>query len=165
MTVRRPTTLAGDADSILGNLHNASDIDDRPITAERRLWMSVIARAWLDAFEASDWFLRASESKLRHLDFDPAMVRQEARRWLTLDFGEWKSYRETVCDLAGVDEQMLRNAARCSLNLVKADQRPTVEIVNLDTMFAALLDREGDGEDSDELDAALERLARLEVAA
>lgn len=163
MRGKAPAALLRDADSALGVLHHVPD-DDRPITPERRLWLSVIARCWADAFEASDWFLRASETALKRRDFDPDATRGEARRWLILDFGEWKSDRETVCDLAGVDPDLVRNAARRKLARVKAGEKPAAEVVSLDSMFTRLLESETTM-DPDELDTALAELAALEAAA
>jgi hypothetical protein len=147
----------------LPTIHNVPD-DPKPISPERALWLSVIARVWLDAFESSDYFLRASQTAEERRNFDPAISRGDARRWLTLKFDPWREDRETVCDLADLDPDTIRNAARRKLAALKADEIPTAEIVNLDRMFAKLVDA-ADGMDAMALDAALDALARLETEA
>ena len=109
----------------------------KPITPERALWLAVVARVWGDAFEASDWFRRLGGRSI-----NPEVTRGNARRWLTLDFGDWAKDRETVCSLADIDPDTLRNAARrklAELKAAEAEQR-TVKVVELDRSFSALLE-------------------------
>lgn len=162
--MRRPTTIDPGFDS-LPAIHDAQD-DSKPISPERALWLAVIARAWLDAFEASDYFLRASQTAEERRDFDPEISRGDARRWLTLDFNPWREDRETVCDLAEISESMLRNAAKAKLAQVKqaAAENRTAQVIALDTAFAALLD-DSDRMAAADLNAALEALANLELTA
>ena len=90
--------------------------------------------------------------------------RAQCRNWLLQDFGNWRADRELCCDLAGIDPDMLRNAAKAKRESTKAGEKPTAEIVNLDSMFARLLDNEASMSPAD-IDAALAELAKLEAVA
>ena len=128
--------------------------DSDPI---RTLWIAVVAQAWNDAFMAPRSIPAGSTPG------QADMARGEARRWLTLDFGDWANDRETVCELAGVDPDMLRRVARRKLDSIRSE-RPGAEVIDIDRAFARLLAAES-RMDSGELDTALQRLAELESAA
>lgn len=171
--MRVPSTLHSGFDS-LPTIHDVAD-DDRPISPERALWLSVVALCWADAFGVTpDHQIRHADSRFRRDeatmkdDNDSAITveayRAQCRNWLIQDFGDWKADRELCCDLAGIDPDMLRNAAKAKRESTKAGEKPTAEIVNLDSMFARLLDQ-ADGMAPEELDAALAELAKLEAAA
>lgn len=147
------------ADSILQGEHVPEA--EPAVSPERGLWLSVIATAWNDAFIASDAWLRNSD---RRRACEPELIRNESRRWLTLDFGDWKQDREHVCSLAGVDADVIRQAARKKLAEIKAGEAATAEIISLDAAFARLLDSESELTPA-EIDSALAELATLEVAA
>ncbi len=126
----------------------------RAISPEQAMWLAVVGRAWLDAFETSDPGLKNTDRTC-----DPSIVRAQARRWLVLDFGGWRENRETVCIMAGVDPDTIRNAARRRLKATHTEAAN-----DLDTAFLALV------ECSETLDAAapdkaLAALADLENAA
>ena len=125
-------------------------------SVERTLWISVIAQAWNDAFTTPRSIPAGSTPG------QADMVRGDARRWLTLDFGRWRDDRETVCELAVVDPDALRRMARKKLDSIKSE-RPGAEVIDLDEAFARLLAAES-RMDPSELDAALSDLARLEAA-
>jgi len=118
------------------------------------LWQSAIAQAWADAFLASDSALNNTDRTVL-----PGAIRGEARRWLT--WPEHKEDRQTVCDLAGIDEPKLRRAARAKL-AEGANRKPAV--IGLDAMFARLLERETELS-PEALDTALSELAALESSA
>ncbi len=125
-------TLPSGADEIFQGDAAHTQATDRVISPEQAMWIAVVGRAWLDAFEASDHFLVQSERKAA----DPEIVRAGARRWLVLDHSGWKEDRETVCIMAGVDPDTIRNAARRRLKATR------IEAANdLDTAFLALAPR------------------------
>ncbi len=95
----------------------------REISPEQTLWLAVVGRCWLDAFESITG--RAN---------DPSIVRAEARRWLVHDFADWKSDRKMVCEMAGVDSDVIRDAARRRLK----ETRMT-KAMELDRAFVALV--------------------------
>lgn len=156
-----PGALDPRADSIFLGAHVASD--ERPRSAEDLLWLSVVARAWLDAFVESDSFLRNSDKPGAR---DPDVIRAEARRWLTIGFGSAAQDREDVCVMADIDPDLVRSAARKKLAEVKAAEaeKRTAKVVQLDTLFAQLLDGAEDMPPAD-IDAALTALAGLESEA
>ncbi|MEX0922112.1 MAG: hypothetical protein WDZ84_05000 [Rhodovibrionaceae bacterium] len=145
------------ADTILEGEHIPAP--EQLTSPERALWLAVLGTAWVDAFEGSDFWLSNTDRSA-----DPELIRNESRRWLTLDFGNWKQDRETVCHLAGIDSDMLRQAARKKLAEVKRGAEPTAEVLSLDQAFAKLLEVEG-SMDAEDIDAALAQLAKLELAA
>lgn len=155
--MRVPTTLDGDADSVFEG-HHVPD-HGPPVPPERALWIAVIANCWADAFSRSDTMIRNTDRTC-----DPEAERSEARRWLVTGIDPWKSWRIEVCDLADIDEPMLRAAARRKLEQVKANEAPTAEVINIDAAFARLLNAEG-SMTAAEIDTALAELARLEAAA
>lgn len=172
--MRRPVTLDSAADEILARVHAVPD-DDRPISPERALWLSVVALCWADAWGITpDHQIRHADSKFRRDeatmkdDNESAITveayRAQCRNWLIQDFGDWKADRELCCDLAGIDPDMLRNAAKAKLAQVKAGEKPTAEVISLDQAFARLLDNEASMSPAD-IDAALAELAALEAAA
>ena len=126
----------------------------RVISPERAMWLAVLGRAWLDAFEASDAALRTIDRPS-----DPEVVRAQARRWLVLDHSGWKADREKVCDLVGVDPDLIRDAARRRLKETRADVAH-----DLDRAFLRLVEC-SESLDAAELDRALAALADLETAA
>lgn len=129
--------------------------DEKSISPEQALWLAVIGRAYLDAFESSDFFLVQSERK----NSDPAILRAEARRWLVLDYGGWREDRETVCDLAGIDADLIRDAARRRLKVTRADKA-----MELDRAFVKLVAC-SESMDKTALDEALAALDDLESEA
>lgn len=153
---RAPSALLPDADALF--IDTPVLAEDGSISGEELLWLAVVATAWRDAFVISDVGILNSDRAC-----DPELVRSEARRWLTFDFGDWAEDRFEICARAGVDEKMLRNAAKRRLQEIKTGEK-TAQVVSLDTMFTELLDR-SDGMDAAALDSALAALANLENAA
>ena len=78
---------------------------------------------------------------------------------MVLDHSGWKEDRETVCDLAGVDPDTIRNAARRRLKATRTEAAN-----DLDTAFLALVAC-SKTLDAAELDRALAALADLESTA
>lgn len=148
-----------DSESIFKGEHLPDDAPE--IVPERALWLRVIGQAWVDAFEASDWFLTITDKPRAR---DPDVIRAEARRWLTIDFGLDADDRQEICDLAGIDADALRSAAKQKLDAVKAKEQTTAEVIALDRAFARLLESESTL-DAATIDAALADLAELESAA
>ena len=142
----------------------AVEFEERHLTPEQRLFRAVIWACWLDAFERSDTDLRNSDR-----GSDPGEARREARRWLTLDFGDWQTDRQTVCDLADVSESLLRKAARERLALAKAsDEKREAEAhakakARVDQMFARLLETADDLHPG-RLEQRLNKIAEIEDA-
>ena len=118
------------------------------------MWLAVVGRCWLDAFECSDAALRTTDRRC-----DPAIVRAQARRWLVLDFGGWREDREMVCVMAGVDPDTIRDAARRRLKATRTEAAN-----DLDTAFLRLVEC-SESLDAAALDKALAALADLENAA
>ena len=113
---------------------------ENPSSPEVRLYQAVIARVWSDAFILADVSIQATDRPC-----DPSIVRAEARRWLLLDFGDWKADREDVCILAGLDPDAVRRAAVKRLELVKATddvERRAARIADIDAAFLDLVARE-----------------------
>ena len=127
----------------------------RAISPEQALWLAVVGRCWLDAFEASDAFLVQSERKAA----DPEIVRAGARRWLVIDHSGWKADREMVCIMAGVDPDTIRDATRRRLKATR-----TQAAHDLDRAFLALVAC-SETLDAAVLDEALAALAALETEA
>ena len=142
----------------------AVEFQEPAVSPEQRLWQAVIQNEWRTAFEWSDVQLRNTDR-----GSDPTMIRQEARRWLVADFNPWASDRRTVCDLADVDESLLRSAARKRLELAKADdvareaEAHAKAKARIDEMFARLLDRADDLHPG-RIDQQLRKLAEIETA-
>ena len=132
-----------------GELDTATEIPE-----EQALWLAVIGRAWLDTFEVSDICLSKSEPTRK-----PEAVRAEARRWLTFNIDPWREDRETVCDFAGIDPDMIRNAARRRIAETKK-----AKAMELDTAFLELVSV-SETMDAAALDSALAKLANLEATA
>lgn len=153
--------LSEEADHVLEGDHLPPP--EPETSPECMLFKAVIARVWMDAFVASDAFLIASSDGGKKEDFDPEYVRGEARRWLVLDFGDWKKDRETICHLADIDPELVRLAAKRKLQQLKENTKPAAEIVSLDAAFAALIENESTM-DSAQIDKALSQLAALEAA-
>ena len=101
--------------------------------------MAVIARMWDDAWTASDTWIRNSD---RHCE--PSLVRAEARRWLLLDHGDWKTDREEVCAAAGIDPDVIRGAAvrRHELAGVADQERDRLERESIDRAMVRLAEKE-----------------------
>jgi len=108
------------------------------ISGEAALWIAVIARAWADAFTASNGMIIASERRA-----DPNVVRASARRWLLLNFGEWREDREIVCTAAGVDPDVICRAARRRAELAEAEdqERNRGERESIDRAMESLVER------------------------
>lgn len=137
---------------------------DTETSPEVRLWCAVILQAWNDSW-GSDWQLLAGEEKAA----DPELIRGDARRFLTSDLDPWRSDREEVCAMAGIDPDMIRAAARKRLALVRtADAEREAHsqkraIARLDVALARLLDRSDDMSDN-MLEYRLGQLAEMEAA-
>ncbi len=114
----------------------------------------MVGRCWLDAFECSDAALRTIDRRS-----EPEIVRAQARRWLVLDHSGWKEDRETVCIMAGVDPDLIRDAARRRLKATRTEAAN-----DLDTAFLRLVEC-SESLDAAALDKALAALADLESAA
>ena len=119
----------GADDFIEGDAANAL-ATGKLISGEQALWLAVVGRCWLDAFETNDPGLRNTDSTC-----DPEIVRAQARRWLTLDFAGWCEDRETVCIMAGIEPDLIRDAARRRLRATR------IEAANdLDRSFLRLVE-------------------------
>jgi hypothetical protein len=132
-------TLGPATDDFLQGVAFQEDPDGRS-SGEVRLYQAVIARVWSDAFILADVSIQATDRPC-----DPSIVRAEARRWLTLDFGEWKADREDVCVMADLDPDAVRNAAVKRLELAKATddvERRAARIAEIDAAFLDLVARE-----------------------
>ncbi len=158
------TVVAGADEIFQGDAANAL-ATGREISPEQALWLAVVGRAWLDAFETSDPGLRTTDRRC-----DPSIVRAGARRWLVLDHSGWKADRETVCIMAGVDPDTIRNAARRRLKATRTtsdssslDER-TEAAHDLDRAFLRLVEC-SESLGAAALDKALAALADLENAA
>ncbi len=130
-----------------------------PRTDETDLWLWVIVQAIKDAFFASEFQLRASDGK----GCDVALIRGDARRFLTMSWGPWAESREIIAAAASIDAELLAQACRVKLRQVK-EAETTAEVVTLDTELARLIDLE-DSLGASSLNEMLEKLASLEVAA
>lgn len=85
-------TVVASADELFqGDAANALDAG-RAISGEQALWLAVIGRCWLDAFETNDPGLRNTDRTC-----DPSIVRAGARRWLVLDHSGWAPEPERYC--------------------------------------------------------------------
>ncbi len=136
----------------------------RVISPEQAMWIAVVGRCWADAFECSDAALRTTDRR-----GDPAIVRAQARRWLVLDHSGWNEDRETVCIMAGVDPDVIRDAARrraaCTASEDRRLKATRADAANdLDRAFLRLVEC-SESLDAAALDKALTTLAALESAA
>ena len=132
-------TLGPSADDFLQGTVFPEDADPSS-SGEVRLYQAVLARVWSDAFILADVSIQATDRPC-----DPSIVRAEARRWLTLDFGEWKADRADVCVMADLDPDAVRNAAVKRLELAKATddvERRAARIAEIDAAFLDLVARE-----------------------
>lgn len=141
------------------------EAEDRESSPEARLWNAVLLQAWEDSFSHSDCQLSAGEDKAA----DPDLIRGEARRFLCASLDPWRSDREEVCSLAGVDPNMIQAAARKRLELSREEDAEREaearerSIARLDDMLARLLDRSEDLHPG-RLDQQLRKLAEIESA-
>ena len=126
--------LISGAGSILEGVHISAE--GPPITSETNLWAAVVFRAWSDAFVVSNIWLHNSQRGC-----DPDIVRAEARRWLLLDFGDWRRDRETVCLAANLSPDMIRDAAlkRIKSAHIEDKARRDKERASIDKAFEDLL--------------------------
>ena len=147
------TIPSGADDFFEGDAANAL-ATSRVISPEQHMWIAVLGRAWLDAFECSDAALRTIDRRS-----EPEIVRAQARRWLVLDHSGWKEDRETVCIMAGVDPDLIRDAARRRLKATRTEAAN-----DLDTAFLRLVEC-SESLDAAALDKTLAALADLENAA
>ncbi len=147
-------TLPSGADEIFQGDAAHTQATGRAISPEQAMWLTVVGRAWLDAFETSDPGLRTIDRRC-----DPDVVRAQARRWLVLDHSGWKADREMVCIMAGVDPDLIRSAARRRLKATRTEAAN-----DLDTAFLRLVEC-SESLDAAALDKALAALAALENAA
>lgn len=132
-------SCGGFSDSDLADAGDILDAEpDGPLRPEFELFLAVIWRAWEDAFVATNQTLKNSD---RHCQ--PDMIRAEARRWLTLNFGEWREDREDICDRAGVDPNAVRSAAvrRLELAGVEDAERDRLERESIDRAIVSLVER------------------------
>ena len=99
------------------------------------MWLAIVARLWGDAWTATDVWIRNSDRGC-----NPELVRNEARRWLLLNFGDWKTDRETVCGAAGLDPDVIRRAAlrRKALAEVEDQERDQRERESIDRAMESL---------------------------
>lgn len=129
---------------------------------EQCLWLAVVYRCWLDAFgDVKGAPGGHSREDQRHA---ADLERAEARRWLVWRQGDYAADRAEVCDLAGVDADALRDAAKRKLAAIRADEPEPAAVVDFESALAALADREADM-DPGELDAMLAKLAAMESEA
>ncbi len=147
------TVVAGADEIFQGDAANAL-ATGREISPEQAMWIAVVGRCWLDAFETNDPGLRNTDRTC-----DPSIVRAGARRWLVLDHSGWKADREMVCIMAGVDPDTIRDAARRRLRETRTEAAH-----DLDTAFLRLVEC-SESLDAAALDKALAALAALETEA
>jgi len=142
-------------DGIAGN--------ETSLPPEVELARAVLWRAWSDAFIDSD-----SASTNIDRKCDPNIERHNARRFLTLNFGQWQEDRLFWCDLADVSEYQLRMAAKRRIELSRAeDDAREAESrrrarVRVDSLFAKLL-ADSDDLHPGRLDQRLHTLAEIEL--
>lgn len=162
---------------------------DEPLTPERRLWLAVIDRVWLDAFVSRDPTINNSEGySSASLEIQETVahgVRSEARRWLVSRLDPWRGDRRDVCDLAGISESVLCRAAKARLAVAKAGEAEAAKVEaqaerkraynrermrhiraqqKIDRAFEELLSAESSMSSAD-VDSALRQLAELEQMA
>lgn len=156
---RKAESLEPTAESFFQGEHLPDD-SDKPLSPEQLLWFAVIARCWHDAFIASDSYVLNTDRCA-----DPDLVRGEARRWLTVDFGDYAVDREHVCDICDVDPELVRDAARKKLAEVKAaeSEQRTAHTKKIDRAFLRLVAKE-DAMAPGDIDAVLADLAAQERA-
>ncbi|MPY73106.1 MAG: hypothetical protein GEU87_02495 [Alphaproteobacteria bacterium] len=147
------------------------------MSPQQQLWQAVVALAWQDAFVHSDWVLcngkaRGAEERAERGN----RARATARRWLMVTWGALCEDRQIVCDLAGIDEPLLRKISIAKWTQVKQQKQrekpeepavdhkalATAARVNLDRAFQQLLQRTGDIDESD-VDEILRELAEDET--
>ena len=131
----------GFADSDLPDAGEGHHFDaTTPVTLpEINLFLAVVARVWDDAWLASNATLQNTDRRC-----EPDLVRAEARRWLLLDFGEFRADREEICTMAGLDPDAIRRAAIRRNKLAVADdqERDRQEREAIDRAMANLAERE-----------------------
>ena len=117
------------------------NIDEVAVDPESKLWLSVLLRAWADAFLDSDFQLISIDKIV-----DPGGARAAARNWLVQDFGDWRTDREAVCSLAGIDPDFVRMAALRRLERARSEdvERRKRERVAIDEAFEKLAREEAE---------------------
>lgn len=126
---RKPGDMAtiGAGDAMFREPDAPPPPEAKPISPERILFQAVIERAIHDAFFSSDFSLRNSENKLKCSTFDPEIIRGDARRWLVSRLDPWRTDRENICDMAGIDPNLIQDGARQKLREVRAAEREALE--------------------------------------
>ncbi|MPY73087.1 MAG: hypothetical protein GEU87_02400 [Alphaproteobacteria bacterium] len=170
-----PSVIAAEADEVFhgGCVQQPSAGD---ISPEQKLFQALLIQTWQDAFENSDWVLCNGKTK------GPAerqamgeRRRNEARRWLTISWGRCQEDRELICDMAGVDSDLVRRLALAKLKKVKAQSEKPAETEStvdhaalakrtrndLDKLLNQLLGRTDDLDESD-VEHELSELAEME---
>ena len=114
----------------------------KPSSPEIDLFLAVVFRMWEDAFVCGNSALKTTDRRCQ-----PDMIRAAARRWLLLDFGDWKADREEICAMAGLDPDVVHAAAvkRLELAHVEDQERTRTERAAIDKAFAAMLERDASG--------------------
>lgn len=168
------TVLAREADEHVFHGTGVPHFSAGDISAETKMWRAVLYMCWADAFINSDWVLIGKCGQSDDKAYLAERERTRARRWLTFDYGDWQEDRELVCDLAGVDADLVRKLALAKLAQVKAqestepeesvdhDALATHARVDLDKMLAQLLSRSGELNGAD-VDSLLADLAETET--
>lgn len=165
MTWRNPNYDGGgvvpsaDLDFLGEDVFDPDPDEDKPSSPEVALWLAVVARVWEDAFACSDASIINTDRTC-----EPDMVRAEARRWLLLDFGEWKADREEVCARAGLDPDMIRAEARRRNKLAQVEdaERRQIEIATIDRAFRAMIAR-ADSMTKAQISTSIRQMARREA--
>ena len=148
---------------------DTASLECRDVSPERLLWLAVIRNAVEDACYASNWSLAASEGHGGKVGYDPEPIRSEARRWLVSDIDPWRSERELVCDLAGVDASDVVRMARPLIAEAKRHDAAREDAArqklqdHLEAGLAKLIAAEATG--GHQVDARLRKLAEMEVRA
>ena len=129
--------------TLIGDDVFEGDVIDREMakssSPEVELWLAVVSRIWEDAWVSSNVSIRNTDRYC-----DPSLVRAEARRWLLLDHGSWRTDREEVCAAAGIDPDVIRGAAvrRHELAGVADQERNRLERESIDRAMVRLAEKE-----------------------
>ena len=125
------------------------------------MFRAVLVGCWEDAFVCTDAAILNTDGTA-----DPTIIRASARRWLTLDFGDWKEDLGDICEQAGLGGEVVRAAAVRRLELAKIEdaKRREVEARKIDRAFLAMVEREADGSMTPpQVTASLRHLAEREA--
>ena len=161
------SVIAAEADEIFEG-GDVPHVTKDEISPEVRLWRAVLLLTWQDAFVHSAWVLCGKAGGAADRDEIAERERKKAIRWLTLDYGRWREDRELICDLAGIDSELVRRLALARLAQIEKPKESTVDRdalarrarVDLDRLLNQLLSR-ADLDDAD-VDSLLAEIAEME---